>query len=86
MDKRKGINMDWISVKDKAPEFPCVVWDGHNYPKTPIGILEAKMENGEVYYFDDEERNQMLLSNEYVKVLPHHITHWLPLPELPKGE
>ena len=66
---------EWISVKDKAPEFPCVVWDGHNYPKTPIGILEVKMENGEVYYFDDEARNQMLL---------YHITHWIPLPRTPK--
>ena len=75
---------EWISVKDKVPEFPCAVWDGHNYPKTPIGILEVKMENGEVYYFDDEARNQMLLSNEYVKVLPHHITHWMPLPRTPK--
>lgn len=77
--------MNWISVKDKAPEFPCVVYDGENYPKVVTELLKIETD-GETVYFEGEMARAIVFLKLPLSAECTHITHWLPLPELPKGE
>ena len=68
--------MNWISVKDNLPElfYHVLATDGNN-----IGIAAYQGEN--------EEGNDEWIDcgDSFDNYLPE-ITHWMPLPELPKKE
>lgn len=64
---------EWISVKDRLPDKGVVVLvsDGSDYP----GIAELVLrDSGRLIWEDGNFRE--------VK----HITHWMPMPKVPKGE
>ena len=71
---------EWISVKERLPE-----------EKTYVLILSdtiaGKMEKVSFLYKDSESRNCWAALDEYGKNLfDWQPTHWMPLPEPPKGE
>ena len=86
---------EWISVDDRLPEFPghylvCTsinYWHGgcmdinenHKYHQngTPVGYDGSTMSVLDCYYD---------ITGHWNRVCDRHVTHWMPLPEPPKGE
>lgn len=86
---------EWIPVKDRLPEFPghyliCTsinYWHGgcmdmnenHKYHPngTPIGYDGSTMSVLDCFYDGTGHWN---------RVCDSHVTHWMPLPQPPKGE
>ena len=86
---------EWISVNDRLPEYPghylvCTsinYWHGgcmdinenHKYyPNgTPVGYDGSTMSVLDCYYD---------VAGHWNRVCDSHVTHWMPLPEPPKGE
>ena len=86
---------EWISVKDRLPEYPghylvCTsinYWHGgcmdinenHKYyPNgTPVGYDGSTMSVLDCYYD---------VAGHWNRVCDSHVTHWMPIPEPPKGE
>lgn len=86
--------MEWISVKDRLPEYPghylvCTsinYWHGgcmdinenHKYyPNgTPVGYDGTTMSVLDCYYD---------VTGHWNRVCDSHVTHWMPIPEPPKG-
>lgn len=85
--------MEWISVKDRLPdkdgEYLCVhhipdeikpsikiySFSKDLYKTDEFGFHNLKGESGFYYY-----------SREYGYIRLTFVSHWMPLPELPKGE
>ena len=85
----------WISVKDRMPEYPghylvCTsinYWHGgcmdinenHKYHPngTPVGYDGSTMSVLDCYYD---------IAGHWNRVCDSHVTHWMPIPEPPKGE
>lgn len=86
---------EWISVKDRLPEHPghylvCTsinYWHGgcmdinenHKYypSGTPVGYDGTTMSVLDCYYD---------VTGQWNRVCDSHVTHWMPLPQPPKGE
>lgn len=86
---------EWISVKDRLPEYPghylvCTsinYWHGgcmdinenHKYHPngTPVGYDGSTMSVLDCYYD---------VTGHWNRVCDSHVTHWMPIPEPPKGE
>lgn len=86
---------EWISVDDRLPEFPghylvCTsinYWHGgcmdinenHKYHQngTPVGYDGSTMSVLDCYYD---------VAGHWNRVCDSHVTHWMPIPEPPKGE
>ncbi len=76
--------MEWISVKDKLPEKYQIVLvtDGKNiclHYKQSFWNWEG--DEGEDLYCRDCQ-----VVNERCNIIEGTITHWMPLPKLPKDE
>ena len=85
----------WISVNDRLPEYPghylvCTsinYWHGgcmdinenHKYHPngTPVGYDGSTMSVIDCYYD---------VAGHWNRVCDSHVTHWMPIPEPPKGE
>ena len=71
----------WISVKDRLPEHPGYDWvlvQAKMNPEDYYGVPHiAELRNGTWYDEDD------LPLEEFRSVI---VTHWMPLPQPPKGE
>ena len=85
----------WISVNDRLPEYPghylvCTsinYWHGgcmdinenHKYHPngTPVGYDGSTMSVLDCYYD---------VAGHWNRVCDSHVTHWMPIPEPPKGE
>ena len=64
---------EWISVKDRLPEEKanCIVYYKHAYcDNDDYWAIGICFYDGEKFQMD----------------LPYKVTHWMPLPEPPKGE
>ena len=86
---------EWISVDDRLPEYPghylvCTsinYWHGgcmdinenHKYHPngTPVGYDGSTMSVLDCYYD---------VTGHWNRVCDSHVTHWMPIPEPPKGE
>ena len=86
---------EWISVDDRLPEYPghylvCTsinYWHGgcmdinenHKYHPngTPVGYDGSTMSVLDCYYD---------VAGHWNRVCDSHVTHWMPIPEPPKGE
>ena len=86
---------EWIPVKDRLPEHPahylvCTsinYWHGgcmdinenHKYHPsgTPVGYDGTTMSVLDCYYD---------VTGHWNRVCDSHVTHWMPIPEPPKGE
>ena len=86
---------EWISVEDRLPEYPghylvCTsinYWHGgcmdinenHKYHPngTPVGYDGSTMSVLDCYYD---------VTGHWNRVCDSHVTHWMPIPEPPKGE
>ena len=86
---------EWIPVKDRLPEYPghylvCTsinYWHGgcmdinenHKYHPngTPVGYDGSTMSVLDCYYD---------VAGHWNRVCDSHVTHWMPIPEPPKGE
>ena len=86
---------EWISVNDRLPEFPghylvCTsinYWHGgcmdinenHKYHPngTPVGYDGSTMSVLDCYYD---------VTGHWNRACDSHVTHWMPIPEPPKGE
>ena len=86
---------DWVSVKDRLPEYPghylvCTsinYWHGgcmdinenHKYHPngTPVGYDGSTMSVLDCYYD---------VAGHWNRVCDSHVTHWMPIPDPPKGE
>lgn len=77
---------EWISVEERPPKWPCVVYDGHNRPYTPRGCIAM---------FEDKDGNRewipdhpldALLQGKRAEMHNLPVTHWMPLPEPPKED
>ena len=86
---------EWVSVKDRLPEYPghylvCTsinYWHGgcmdinenHKYHPngTPVGYDGSTMSALDCYYD---------VAGHWNRVCDGHVTHWMPIPEPPKGE
>lgn len=79
---------EWISVKDKEPCVGSLVYDTNKEISIATEIFTVKTKEGNVYI--------TLLAMEILEGLYSqysvseaqtitHITHWMPLPEPPKG-
>ena len=71
--------MEWISVKDRLPKK-----DGEYFCYTKLHYIS-------VYYYgkiDDESDRKCFyfFDSEYGDVEANNVTHWMELPEPPKGE
>lgn len=76
----------WISVEEKGPVFPCVVYDGHNPPYTPsCGIVMLEDHDGKKQWIPDLPL-EATLKGELPKFCRLPVTHWMPLPQPPKEE
>lgn len=67
---------EWISVEEESPskEYPILIWN--KWYEFPISVKWLKEGTyGESGFFDKEK--------EY-ETKEKDITHWMPLPELPK--
>jgi hypothetical protein len=68
---------EWISVKDRLPEGECLavsMQKGHSYKEMLVGYVYADAYSDTLY---TAESDGEVLRN---------VTHWMPLPEPPKGE
>lgn len=68
--------MEWISVKDKLPEKRWLYITAYN-PCIWEDVVSSEQKVDTDYY----RGNGLCAKNKYRKV-----THWMPLPEPPKGE
>ena len=86
---------EWISVKDELPEYPghylvctsinywhggcMVINENHkDHPNgTPVGYDGTTMSVLDCYYD---------ATGHWNRVCDSHVTHWMPIPEPPKGE
>ena len=86
---------EWISVEDRLPKYPghylvCTsinYWHGgcmdinenHKYHPngTPVGYDGSTMSVLDCYYD---------VTGHWNRVCDSHVTHWMPIPEPPKGE
>lgn len=86
---------EWVSVKDRMPEYPghylvCTsinYWHGgcmdinenHKYHPngTPVGYDGSTMSVLDCYYD---------VTGHWNRACDSHVTHWMPIPEPPKGE
>ena len=76
----------WISVKDKMPEFKqkviaCVEADYGWGIERNIGICELYNDDGFTNWYEDDLFGQSCIMGDRETV-----THWMPLPPLPKEE
>ncbi len=68
-------NSGWISVKDRLPELEyqlCIVYNTSGYMDFQRAIWHKRLNSFVLY--NPNEHEKLLL----------HVTHWMPLPELPK--
>ena len=68
---------EWISVKDRLPEGECLavsMQKGHSYKEMLVGYVYADAYSDTLYAAESDGE---VLRN---------VTHWMPLPEPPKGE
>ena len=63
---------EWISVDEKLPEVEC-----------PVLVFTKRKRCYVGYYF--KESTNRTFAGFYAKTARRDVTHWMPLPELPKG-
>ena len=79
------MNNEWISVKEKKPEYPCLVCNEYGQIFIPSGIVTMKYKNGEEFYsnakYFDFEHLQMMKNSE-IMIYPdsNRISYWMKLP------
>ena len=79
--------MDWIKVEDKLPPtdktFLCIVKDTIYEDKLIyFAYLDSEKDSFEGWTWDDSQGySRMIGIGDYYR---HKMTHWMPLPELPK--
>ena len=73
--------MEWISVKDRIPndEIPVLVTYKSFVNDELLSDMIAAKSKGKWYWWDG---TPLCISDEVLV----EITHWMPLPEPPKGE
>lgn len=71
---------EWISVKDRLPEtIPCGA--GTAYSEAIIVLTDGRKAMMAVYDGVD-----FICPMDFWEAWGEEITHWMPLPKLPKGE
>lgn len=77
----------WISVKERMPEFPCVILDAlHNNPYVPLGIVTIKdIKHGD-WAVDSKHIRKLFKPFGADNPVPYgsRIIYWLPIPEPPE--
>lgn len=71
---RKQSVGEWISVEERLPEESGDYITYHNHGHCGVIYYNASIHLWNVYYF------------EYTQNAIRSVTHWMPLPEPPKGE
>lgn len=85
--------MEWISVKDRLPKkdgkYLCV-YEGFIVGCKHIEVLSYSKNLYKVDEYDfasfKGERGFYSYNSEWGYINKNDVTHWMPLPELPKGE
>lgn len=80
---------EWINSEEMLPEFPCLIVRPDGKAVTiPEGILTIKDEHGEWCINASLDYAAKLMDGSEISTLiwENRITHWMPLPPLPKGE
>ena len=78
--------MEWIDASVVEPEFPCIACDAQrNPPFIPKGILSVNDKKRGISWYMDASLVTQAFGDMYDTVCyENRITHWMPLPELPK--
>lgn len=87
MKPTDGLNMKWISVKDRLPE------DGEDvlvYYADDFHITVGYFESNNVRYYIESDGSKFCTYDGWETEIPWapkgRVTHWMPLPEAPKQE
>lgn len=80
----------WISVKEEAPPYKCIVCEANGAVHTVNGIITVSYENGDRLHFDANlwEIQRTLASNNpeiSVFIKENSIEAWMPIPSPYKG-
>ena len=87
----RGVTVpQWISVNDRLPEedkdYLVITNDFGKYSSVKIRSFAKDGETIDEYDLAGKKYVWYFWSNEYGYVSTNSVTHWMPLPELPKGE
>ena len=80
---------EWINSEEMLPEFPCLAVDVNgNSVFIPDGILTIKDKHGEWCINASLAKEFRLINGAKIDALiwENRIAHWMPIPQLPKGE
>ena len=80
---------EWINSEEMLPEYPCLIVSvDRKSVFIPEGILTIKDEHGEWCINASLDYAAKLIDGSEIttRVFENRITHWMPLPEPPKGE
>jgi hypothetical protein len=81
--------MDWIDIKDRLPPeyFFVLVYAQMSGTGEPCPISIARYEGKEWDIIgDDLQSNACACGDLFWGIESHEITHWMPLPELPRDK
>ena len=78
----KHFNTGWISVNERLPSEKKVI-DGETYFKN-VAVWVKHLEYEQIAFYDDDAEWWFYVGN-FLPVMGE-VTHWMPLPEPPKGE
>lgn len=82
---------DWISVKDRLPEengmyICCIKASKRTSYVDVIGFVRNLHEFDEIYFFEENRSGFIKTDDRLGFIEIKKVTHWMPLPEPPKGE
>ena len=80
---------EWINSEEMLPQFPCLAIDVNgNSVFIPDGILTIKDKHGEWCIDASLAKEVRLIDGTKIDALiwENRITHWMPIPQPPKGE
>ena len=69
---------EWISVEERLPEI--------THPATPVLVCTKQKLLRTAYYYKADIRSEFDGFYEHSSPCKIDVTHWMPLPEAPKGE